>query len=287
MSSQTPTNVIPLQDGSREGRYYVRFRPGQRYLHGILMTTFLGLALTGLPLRFSSAVWAVRFAHVVGGLGAILFFHKLCAVVLTVAFLVHVGDILYRWLLKKQKGIFWGPSSLVPQARDFRDFYAHLKWFLWLGPKPKFDRFTYWEKFDYWAVFWGMVVIGLSGYAMWFAPFVARHIPGHLLNVALLIHGEEALLAVWFIFAIHFFNTHLRPGSFPMDMVIFTGKQTQVELEGKHADEYARLHAQGQLEAAQTGPPDASLIKLGRIAGAVAIATGFVLLWLTLTAFFK
>ena len=280
-------NVTAVQGGSPDGPYYVRFTPGQRYLHGILMATFLGLALTGLPLRFSSAIWAVRFAHVVGGLAAILFFHKLCAVTLTIVFLVHVGDVLHRGLVKKEKGMFWGPNSFVPRPRDFRDFYSHLKWFLWLGPKPKFDHFAYWEKFDYWAVFWGMVVIGMSGYAMWFAPFFGRHIPGHLLNVALIIHGEEALLAVWFIFAIHFFNTHLRPGSFPMDIVIFTGKETQEELKGKHAAEYERLVANGQLPAAQTGPPDAWLIKFGRTVGAVVIATGFILLWLTLTAFFR
>lgn len=229
----------------------------------------------------------MRFAHLVGGLAAILFLHKFCAVVLTGAFLTHLGDILHRSVLNKERGIFWGPSSLVPQPKDFKDFYAHVKWFLWLGPKPKFDHFAYWEKFDYWAVFWGMVVIGLSGYVMWFAPIFALHIPGFLLNVALVIHGEEALLAVWFIFTIHFFNTHLRPGSFPMDLVIFTGQETEEEMKEKRLSEYQRLLAQDQLQARQTSPPEPWLMKFGRIVGTVVIATGFVLLWLTLTAFFK
>src|SRR5581483_947276 len=79
----------------------------------------------------------------------------------------------------------------------------------------KFERYAYWEKFDYWAVFWGMVVIGFSGYAMWFAPFFARFLPGWALNAALVIHSEEGLLAILFIFSIHFVNTHLRPDSFP------------------------------------------------------------------------
>jgi cytochrome b subunit of formate dehydrogenase len=267
-------------------RYHVRFTLGQRYLHATLMTTFIGLALTGLPLRFSHSVWAEGFARTVGGFTAILFFHKFCAVLLTVAFLIHLGDVLYRGVVKRQKGVFWGPDSLVPRLKDFTDLYEHFRWFLWLGPRPKFDRFSYWEKFDYWAVFWGMAIIGISGYVMWFAPFFARFIPGSWLNVALLLHGEEALLAVWFIFAIHFFNTHLRPESFPMDMVIFTGKETEEEFRKKRAAEHERLVKEGQFETTGVVPP-LWLKNFARIVGSVVILTGFVLLVLTLVAFFR
>ena len=267
--------------------YYGRFTLGQRYLHGVVMATFIGLALTGMTLRFSHAAWAYALAHAVGGFSAILFFHKFCAVALTLAFLAHLGDIAYRGLVKRQKGIFWGPNSMVPQLKDLQDLYAHVRWFLWRGPRPKFDRFAYWEKFDYWAVFWGMAIIGISGYAMWFAPFVAKFVPGSWLNIALLIHGEEALLAVWFIFAIHFFNTHLRPGSFPMDLVIFTGRESEKELRDKHPAEYQRLLENGQLQAAQTDAPPKWLENFGRMTGIAVMAIGFVLLWLTLDSFFR
>jgi cytochrome b subunit of formate dehydrogenase len=276
-----------MEQNSRGGRYFIRFSLGQRYLHAVLFTTFLGLALTGMTLRFSNAAWAGGFARVVGGFGAVLFFHKFFGVLLTGAFLVHVGDVFYRGVVKQQRGLFWGPNSLVPQPKDFKDLYHHARWFLWLGPRPEFDRFAYWEKFDYWAVFWGMTIIGLSGYTMWFAPFFARLIPGSLLNLALVLHGEEALLAVWFIFFVHFFNTHLRPGSFPMDLVIFTGRQTEKELKEKHSEEYERLVAQSRLTALEAPAPDRWLKNFARTIGAAAIATGFVLLWLTLTAFVK
>jgi cytochrome b subunit of formate dehydrogenase len=110
-----------------------------------------------------------------------------------------------------------------------KDLFGHLRWFLGLGPKPQFERYAYWEKFDYWAVFWGMIVIGFSGYAMWFAPFFAHFLPGWALNAVLVIHSEEGLLAILFIFSIHFVNTHLRPDSFPMDMVVFTGVESEEE----------------------------------------------------------
>ena len=263
-------------------RYYYRFKPGQRLLHGILFSTFLGLALTGLTIRFSYAGWASGFAHTVGGFGAILFFHKAFAVLLTAAFLIHVGQVWRRAFIKREAGILWGPKSLVPQPKDLMELLAHFRWFFGLGPKPKFDRFAYWEKFDYWAVFWGMAVIGLSGYRMWFAPFVAKFVSGSWFNVALLLHGDEALLAVWFIFTIHFFNTHLRPGSFPMDTVIFTGRLSERELKEKHPAEYERLSAQGSLETILAEKPESWFVVFGRIVGFAAIATGFVLLLLTL-----
>lgn len=276
-----------MNQNNASDRYYMRFSLGQRYLHGILMATFIGLALTGMTLRFSHTRWADAFARTMGGFSAILFWHKFCAALLTLAFFMHLADLAYRGLVKGQKGLFWGPNSMVPQLKDLRDLYEHFRWFLWLGPRPKFDRFAYWEKFDYWGVFWGMAIIGISGYAMWFAPFFARFLPGSWLNIALLVHGEEALLAAWFIFAVHFFNTHLRPGSFPMDLVIFTGRETEKELKERHPEEYERLLKEGKLQTAQTGAPQQWLKIFGTVIGVVVVSSGFALLWLTLVAFVK
>lgn len=274
-------------DSSKEvPSYYFRFSLGKRYLHGLLITTFLGLAGTGMTLHFSETGWAKAFAHFIGGFRAVLFLHKFCAVLLTGGFLFHVGEMLYRGLVKHEKGIFWGPTSLVPQPRDVVDFYRHVKWFLWLGPRPKFDRYTYWEKFDYWAVFWGMFVIGISGYMMWFAPFFAQFVPGYIFNVALLVHGEEALLAVWFIFTVHFFNSHLRHEKFPMDPVIFTGRVTEDELSRERPLEYQRLTDQGRLESIKTDPPPRWMMNLARLIAVAAVGTGFFLLVVTLLAYF-
>ena len=264
----------------------MRFTRAQRYLHAVLFTTFLGLAATGLPMRFSESFWARKFASGVGGFGAILFFHKLCAVVLTLAFLYHLKDIFTRALVHREKGIFWGPTSMVPNWKDVKDVVGHLRWFVGLGPKPQFERYAYWEKFDYWAVFWGMIVIGFSGYAMWFAPFFARFLPGWALNAVLVIHGEEALLAILFIFSIHFVNTHLRPDSFPMDMVIFTGKETEEEFSKKRTLEYERLAAQGKLEARVGDKPVYWWENFARVVGFTAILIGLVLLVLTLIGYF-
>jgi len=268
-------------------KYYVRFTREQRYMHAVLFTTFLGLAATGLPMRFSESFWARRLASAVGGFGAILFLHKFFAVALTIAFLIHVKDVFQRAIVNREKGIFWGPTSMMPNWQDLKDMAGHMRWFLGLGPKPKFDRYAYWEKFDYWAVFWGMIVIGFSGYAMWFAPFFAHFLPGWALNAVLVIHSEEALLAVLFIFSIHFVNTHLRPDSFPMDMVIFTGVESEEEFQHKRTLEFERNAARGELEKKVGIAPPLWLINFSKVVGFTAIFIGLMLLVLTLTAYFS
>jgi cytochrome b subunit of formate dehydrogenase len=267
-------------------RHFARFSSAQRALHAVLFSTFLGLAATGLPLRFSESIWARGLAKGVGGFGAILFFHKFCALALTVAFLIHVKDLFQRVFVKHEKGVFWGATSMVANWKDVKDIFAHMRWFIGLGPKPKFDRYAYWEKFDYWAVFWGMMVIGFSGYAMWFAPFFAHFLPGWALNAVLVIHSEEGLLAILFIFSIHFVNTHLRPDSFPMDMVIFTGVESEAEFKHKRPLEYQRMAAEGKLEDRLAEKPQKWFVNFARIAGTIAISVGVILLILTLTAYF-
>ncbi|MGD0787757.1 MAG: hypothetical protein ABR898_07205 [Terracidiphilus sp.] len=271
--------------GAQE-RYFVRFTRAQRYMHAVLFTTFLGLAATGLPMRFSQSAWARRFASGVGGFGAIIFFHKLFAVILTLAFLIHVREIFQRALVRREKGIFWGPTSMVGNWKDVKDLFGHLRWMVGLGPKPQFERYAYWEKFDYWAVFWGMVVIGFSGYAMWFAPFFARFLPGWALNAVLVIHSEEGLLAILFIFSIHFVNTHLRPDSFPMDLVIFTGVESEEEFKTKRPMEYQRIASEGKLETRISHAPALWLTNFSKVVGTIAILIGLTLLVLTLSAYF-
>ena len=267
-------------------KYYLRFSLFHRLLHGLLMGSFLGLAATGMPLRFNQTSWAVRLTEAVGGFRVILFFHLTFAVLLTLCFFIHLGDIL-----KRARRTHWseilGPFSLVPQIKDFRDLLQHFRWFLGTGSPPRFEHYTYWEKFDYWAVFWGMAIIGTSGYMMWFSSFFGSFIPGWLFNIALLIHADEALLAVWFIFTIHFFNSHLRPGNFPIDLVIFTGRVSDEELQEKHPAEYERLVAQGSPAAIQSDPPPRWMRNFGKTIGFSAILAGFLLLVLTLVAFWS
>ena len=259
----------------RPERHVLRFGRVDRILHGFLMLSFLGLAASGMPLLFSDTGWARVLARLLGGFTVSHTLHRVFATIMIGVFAVHIGRLIARVAGGKDYSIFWGPTSMVPQPKDLSDMVGHILWFLGRGKRPEFDRYAYWEKFDYWAVFWGMAVIGGSGLMLWFPETFARVLPGWVFNIALLVHGEEALLAVGFIFTIHFFNSHLRPDKFPMDMVIFTGRVSESELREERPAEYARLAAAGTWPDA--GPPSPRSWLAGRIIGTIAVAVGLTL----------
>ena len=258
-------------------RYYRRFGPVERVMHAFLMLTFIGCALTGVPLLFADHAWATGIVKLMGGFQGAALIHRICAGVMTVVFVGHVIRVFVRaFMTEDWLSYFWGPNSLVPNLKDGQDIVGMFKWFLGKGPRPQFDRYTYWEKFDYWAVFWGMFIIGGSGFMLWFPMFFSEFLPGWVFNIAMIVHGEEALLAVGFIFTIHFFNGHLRPEKFPMDLVIFTGRLPEHELKDERPVEYARLVEQGGLESIEAPPPPAETVLFSRILGSIGLVLGLI-----------
>lgn len=173
---------------------------------------------------------------------------------------------------------------MVPQPKDFADFFGMLKWFAGLGPRPKVEHFAYWEKFDYWAVLWGTAIMGAAGLILWFPVLASRVLPGWMFNVALFVHGAEASLAIGFIFAIHFFNGHLRPGKFPMDLVIFTGTVSAHELEHERTAEFDRLCAARSLEQLGAPAPSPALVRRGYVIGTIGVSLGLALVALIVYA---
>jgi cytochrome b subunit of formate dehydrogenase len=277
-SPQAPVNAEAAADSQAgvklAGGFVLRFHRNDRLLHGLLMASFLTLALTGMPLLFPLAPWAGTLARLLGGYRITGVAHRIAAVTLMLVFLTHLGRLGHRLLVKKDYGMLWGPRSLVPQPSDLTQLLQHFRWFVGMGPRPRFDRYSYWEKFDYWAVFWGMAIIGSSGLMLWFPAFFARFVPGWVFNIALVIHGEEALMAMVFIFTVHFFNGHLRPDKFPMDLVIFTGRVSVAELRHERPAEYERLVAEDGLRDVLTDPPSKQLVTTGRLIGTVAVCIG-------------
>jgi len=267
-----------------DGGYVRRFDRYHRVSHGLLMASFLGLAGTGVPLLFSDQRWARWVSRAWGGFESSAFLHRVFALVLIGVFIAHVARLVKRVYVHKDYTIFWGPTSMVPQPQDLFDMFAHFRWFVGLGPRPRFDHFTYWEKFDYWAVFWGMLVIGGSGLMLWFPTVFAYVVPGWLFNVAMVIHGEEALLAVGFIFTIHFFNGHIRPEKFPMDTVIFTGRIPHHELVEERAGELERLQRAGRVDALRVGAPSEGLVLFGKTVGTIAVVVGLAIVSLIVYA---
>ena len=265
------------EERDKHGPYIKRFNAMNISMHIVIITTFLLLALTGLPLKFHYMPWAQTLIAMLGGIDFARVIHRLAAIGTFGYMAFHVGNIFIRWFFKKERGLFWGPDSMTPQANDVRDFFGNIRYFLYLGERPTGDRWTYWEKFDYLAVFWGVMIIGLSGLMLWFPLFFTQFLPGWTLNAAHVIHSDEALLATGFIFIFHFFHTHLRPESFPMDLVVFTGKMPLHKFKAERPLEYQRLVDNNELEDYLVDPPTQAESLTAYIWGTIFLTIGIAL----------
>ena len=268
------------------GHIYRRFRTFDIILHFTMMVTFLGLVLTGLPLKFSQAPWASGLMHFLGGARSAGLIHRTCAAVTFCYFGATMLYILYFLFFKKIPGNpnplqrLFGPDSLCPRWKDIQDIIGMIQWFFNQGPKPQFDRWTYWEKFDFLAVFWGMFAIGLSGLMLWLPEFFTIFLPGWVLNIATIVHSDEALLASGFIFTVHFFNTHFRPSKFPMDTVIFTGRFPKYELVEERPEQYRRLVVEKRLETYRAKYPGVMTELFSMVMGWAMLSIGLLCVFL-------
>ena len=272
-----------MPEGKPEEREYVRFTRLQRVLHACMIVSFMCLALTGLTLKFSYTAWAAILSRLFGGFETAGYIHRTAAVLMFSVFAIHLTE-LYRQRKRAQLSwrefLFSGDTMLFTR-RDLQEFLATMKWFLRTGPRPSYGRWTYWEKFDYFAVFWGIAVIGFTGLTLWFPVFFTRFLPGWFINVATIIHSDEALLATGFIFTVHFFNTHLRPENFPMDVTIFTGYMSVAELKRDKPIEYNALVSAGKLEENLVEPYPAIVVRTLRAFAWTALALGLsIIVWI-------
>lgn len=259
-------------------QYIIRFSAFDRWMHVIVIITFMLLALTGLPLKYASTPWAHLLSHLLGGEPAMRVIHILSGIVTFGYFMAHIAFVIYRFAKTRDIHLFYGTNSMVPTAKDIADILRNFGWFLYLRPRPRLDRWTYWEKFDYWAVFWGVAMIGVSGLMLMAPETAAKILPGQFLNVAAVVHGEEALLAVGFIFVFHYFHNHLRPENFPMDITIFTGRLPLERFKEERPLQYARLVAEGKLDGLLTGPPSRLAVISSLIFGSIVVILGLVLI---------
>ncbi|MDT8334243.1 MAG: hypothetical protein RQ753_00945 [Desulfurivibrionaceae bacterium] len=224
--------------------------------------------------------WAQWIAYFFGGFTVLGALHRFFAIVTFFYFFLTMIMLYTKWQESKKTlfGFIFDPEGLVPNLNDLNEFIATIKWFFG-GPRPYYGHWTYWEKFDFMAVFWGIAVIGSSGLALWFPVGFSNLFPGYWLNIATIIHSDEALLAAGFIFTIHFYNTHLRPDKFPLDPVIFVGSITVDELKHERPREYDQLVASGELEKlVQRQAPAPWLKRMSLMFGLFVVSTGSILI---------
>ena len=278
------TDALPAELATK---YVRRFGPIWRLAHLLFAISVMTLVLTGMVPFYSETAWAKAVVGVLGGPAKAGLIHRVAAFTMLGIFFLHLigvtTNIVRNWKTFK----FFGNDSFVPNWKDLADIIGMFKWFLGKAPRPDLERWTYWEKFDYWAVFWGMAIIGGSGMTLAFPHIVAAVLPGWVFNVAMVVHGEEAFLAAVFLFTVHVFNNHFRPDKLPPpDVVMFTGVQSLEEFKHEHTAQYQRLVETGELAKYLVDAPSAPFTRASKILGLTLLAIGLAILVLVAIGFF-
>lgn len=270
--------VVPARR-TREILVVRRWSWWTRATHALLALSVFGLILTGMPMHYADAFWAEPLLWLWQGERGAAAVHKVCAVGFLASAAMHVVGVLAAWATGR-----WRPRSLLdedsimPRWRDVRQVAEFIRYLRGEGPRPRFSRFTFWEKFDYLAEVWGLLVIGLTGLVMWFPGKFLVFLPGWLVNAARIFHSYEAILAMGFLFTVHYFNTHLRPEVFPVDEVIFTGNIPLHEVRERYPGWYERVAGSPHVFRARTGAGWMALLISG-----FYLSVGFVILMLVMT----
>lgn len=267
-----------------------RFSLMERVMHVLLIFSFFTLVLTGFPLKYSDTAWAKALMSLWGGAQRAGVFHRVAALVLCSLFAytlwLSARFLFPGWRREGWQRRLFGPDSLFPNLQDLRDIKDMFWWFFHRGEMPRFDRWTYWEKVDFLAVFWGMTIIGGSGFILWFPEAASYLLPGWMLNVAHTVHSEGAFWAAVFTFSVHFFNNHLVPNKFPLETNIFTGRYRLAALREERPREYERLLREDRLSALRHKGPGLWVQLFAGFLGLSSLLLGSVLLVLILWSAF-
>lgn len=231
MAHQAPTT---------EKKQYQRFSATQRFEHMVLLVTFIGLALTGLPQKYASESWGQSLLAVLGGIESARIIHRFLATLLMAEAIFHGGVLGYKIFVLGQR------ATMIPGVRDIRDALNWIAFNLGLrNDHPHLPRYNFGEKAEYLAVVWGTVIMVVTGFMMWNPIATSTVLPGAVIPAARTAHGAEALLAVLSILIWHMYNVHIKR----FNRSMFTGKLSREAMAEEHAEE---LHA---LEIGEQPPP--------------------------------
>jgi cytochrome b subunit of formate dehydrogenase len=255
-----------------------RFSILDRCFHLFLILTFLIQSATGFSRLFFPTAWGKTLNTAFGGYDTSILIHKWVGILMIWGFVFHTIYLLTRIDWKNIGTSLFGPDSLIPNFHDVKHLWQRILWFFGIGSRPEMGRWAYWEKFDYWAVYWGMPLLAITGVMLMYPIVASSYVPGWTLNIAVLLHRAEAILAVSYIFIVHFYVGHLRPSSFPMNEAMFAGSITLEELEEEKPAWLKRLKAYGKFEEAKAKPPSRLYKIIYFIFGYAALGFGVYLL---------
>lgn len=214
----------------------VRFSPWRRVEHFAIMVVFILLCLTGLPQKFFEQSWARWTIDTLGGVERARWLHRASGFLFAALTVGHLVGA--TWLVATRRARL----SLVPERKDFTDAIMSVRYYLGLTQaQPRFDRYDYRQKFEYWGMVLGSLVVIATGFVLLWPTIVAQYLPGQLIPASKVAHSNEGLMAFLVIIVWHIYNAHLSPDVFPFDSSIFTGRMSVERMRHEHPLEYERL----------------------------------------------
>jgi formate dehydrogenase subunit gamma len=214
----------------------VRFSPLQRFEHMAVMSLFVVLAITGFPQKFFDHHWAQVLVGWLGGVDTARWFHRASGILFGLLLAAHVVRLVVEVALGRTS------VSMIPTRQDYADAVQTLRYYFGTTDRPaKFDRFDYRQKFEYWGLLLGSMIVVSTGLVLLFPILTARFLPGEIIPAAYLAHSQEGLMAFLVVIVWHIYNAHLSPDVFPFDKSIFTGEISVERIRHEHPLEYERL----------------------------------------------
>ncbi len=215
----------------------VRFSARQRVEHFSIMILFTVLVITGMPQKYFEAVFSAKVVSLLGGIDATRLIHRIAGVLFCLTMVAHLAVAIWQVATRRIPRL-----SMVPGKQDYRDAIGTLRWYLGLSKeKVLFDRYDYRQKFEYWGMVAGSMIMVITGFMLLFPVPIASLLPGQLIPAAKLAHSQEGLMAFLVVIVWHIYNAHLNPDVFPFDWSIFTGKISRHRMIEEHPIELARI----------------------------------------------
>ncbi len=241
--SSPPSPVAVAQPAKTE--WVQRFTLATRIEHWSMVVIFTMLCLTGLPQKYASSDWAVSVTNLFAGANTMRVIHRVFGWLMSIATVFHLVKLAVYVLKRK------GPLHMMANRRDFTDAIGTLKYYLGMQRHhPPYDRYDYKQKFEYWGMLMGSLLMVATGFILLYPVEVASLLPGQAIPVAKVAHSNEGLMAFLVIVVWHIYNAVLAPEVFPIDKTMFTGKISRERMEHEHSLELERL------EGKKSGPED-------------------------------
>jgi len=227
--------IKPMRD-VETSEYVVRFSFWARFQHAAIILLFGLLLLTGMPQKWPYAEASRWVIEHLGGIFVTRWLHRAAGIAFSCLLVAHLAIAIIGVLSRRTQ-----PSMLLSR-KDFHDAIDNLRYYVgYAEMPPPLGRFDYRQKFEYWGLIFGALIMALSGFILYFPILLSRVLPAELIPAAKVMHSAEAMLAFLIVLIWHMAGAHLTPESFPMDTSIFTGKIRKDKLRREHPLEYEDL----------------------------------------------